>query len=323
MRPLAAAALIAVAGEAAAFELASPVDCRLGETCFLQNYVDHDPGPGVADAFCGPRTYDGHKGSDFRLPDLRAMEAGVAVLAAAPGIVRGTRDGMADIPIDAPDARDIAGRECGNGVLIQNDHGWRTQYCHMKRGSIAVARGDRVETGDVLGQIGLSGHTSFPHLHLSLRHQDDVIDPFNAQPMEAACGPDAGASLWSAASGVVYQPGGILSAGITTAVPDYAEVKEASPHRPDLAPDAPALVAWGHFFGVEDGDELVISLTGPDGSTVASDTYVMPRDRAAQFRAVGRRIRGGAWAAGAYTGRIELRRAGETISAREIRTEIS
>lgn len=322
MRWLIAAALIVAASNASAFELAPPVDCQLGETCFLQNYVDHDPGPGALDAFCGPRAYDGHKGTDFRLPDLRAMEAGVSVLAAAPGVVRGSRDGMADTSIDAPNAPDIAGRECGNGVLIQNDHGWSTQYCHMKQGSIAVSKGERVETGQVLGQIGLSGMTSFPHLHLSVRHQDDVIDPFNRQPMETACAPTAQATLWSEESGIVYQPGGILSAGITTAVPDFADIKANSPHRSGLPADAPAMVSWGHFFGVEIDDELVISLTGPDGTLIASDTYVMPRDRASQFRAVGRRIRDGAWAKGVYTGRSELRRGGAPVSVREVRTEV-
>ncbi|MBY8974436.1 M23 family metallopeptidase [Rhodobacteraceae bacterium NNCM2] len=322
MRRLAAAAVMAVAGEAASFELALPVDCRLGKTCFLQNYVDHDPGPGAADPFCGPRSYDGHKGSDFRLPDLAAMTRGVDVLAAAPGIVRGLRDGMADTAIGTPDAPDIAGRECGNGVILQNDHGWSTQYCHLKQGSIAVAEGQRVAAGQVLGQIGLSGMTSFPHLHLTVRWQDEVIDPFSRQPMETACDPAAAATLWSAQSGVTYQPGGVLSAGITTSVPDYAEVNAESPHRPSLPADAPAMVAWGHYFGVEKDDVLVTSLIGPDGAVIVTDSHVMAKNRASQYRAIGRRIREGGWTPGTYTGRSELRRGGKLIARREVSAEI-
>ena len=37
---------------AGAFDLALPVDCRLGETCFIQHYPDHDPGPAAQDFAC-------------------------------------------------------------------------------------------------------------------------------------------------------------------------------------------------------------------------------------------------------------------------------
>ena len=81
--------------------LALPLDCTLGESCFIQNYVDDDPGPGAADFTCGALTYDGHKGTDFALTSIAAMEAGVTVRAAAPGVVRGVRDGMPDTGLDA------------------------------------------------------------------------------------------------------------------------------------------------------------------------------------------------------------------------------
>ena len=70
-------ALVAFAGPAHSFELNSPVDCALGETCFIQNYVDRDPGPGVRDARCGPRSYNGHKGTDFSVPDVATMKRGI------------------------------------------------------------------------------------------------------------------------------------------------------------------------------------------------------------------------------------------------------
>jgi len=76
--------LLAAPAAAGSFLLNPPVDCTLGETCFIQNFVDRDPGPGAADFTCGPMTYDGHKGTDFALPSLAAMRQGVDVLAAAP-----------------------------------------------------------------------------------------------------------------------------------------------------------------------------------------------------------------------------------------------
>ena len=36
-----------------------------------------------------------------------------------------------------------------------------------------------VEAGTVLGQIGLSGRTQFPHVHLSVRKDGKVVDPFD------------------------------------------------------------------------------------------------------------------------------------------------
>ena len=116
-----AAALVltlAPAFPAGAFDFAQPIACTLGETCHVQNYVDRDPGPGTADVGCGNLTYDGHDGTDFALPNLAAMQAGVQVLAAAPGRVRGIRDGMPDIAISDPAAPPLNGRDCGNGVAI-------------------------------------------------------------------------------------------------------------------------------------------------------------------------------------------------------------
>lgn len=39
--------------------LALPLDCRLGETCWVANYVDVLAGPHAQDFHCQPRTYEG------------------------------------------------------------------------------------------------------------------------------------------------------------------------------------------------------------------------------------------------------------------------
>src|SRR5574340_591175 len=89
----------AAEGEGAAPPFRMPLNCEYGKTCFIQNYVDHDPGPGRADYRCGRLSYDGHHGTDFRLRDEVDMERGVYVVAAAPGVVKAIRDGMADISV--------------------------------------------------------------------------------------------------------------------------------------------------------------------------------------------------------------------------------
>ena len=43
----------ALAQESAPPLLSFPVACEIGATCFVQNYVDHDSGPGAKDYRCG------------------------------------------------------------------------------------------------------------------------------------------------------------------------------------------------------------------------------------------------------------------------------
>jgi hypothetical protein len=301
-----------LAGPAAAGELRFPVDCRLGDDCFIQQFVDRDPGPGATDFACGTLAYDGHQGTDFRLVDDRAMAAGVDVLAAAPGVVRGRRDGVPDVPSGSEQAPDVSGRECGNGVVVERSDGWSLQYCHMRRGSVRVAEGDRVEAGQVLGQVGLSGQTQFPHLHLTVRDPAGrVIDPFDARPEDTACDLADTESLW--AEPVAYAPGGVLGGGFFDRVPEYAQVRAGTAAAEWLPAAAPALVFWAHFYGVRTGDRLEVSLAGPDGGGPLAETeHVMDRNRAAEFRAVGRKARG-AWPPGTYRGTAVLTRDGAEV----------
>jgi hypothetical protein len=76
-----------------------PIACELGRSCFIQNYVDSDPTSSAKDYQCGSLSYDGHNGTDFRVPSLTAQQEAVEVLAAADGRVLRRRDGMADISV--------------------------------------------------------------------------------------------------------------------------------------------------------------------------------------------------------------------------------
>ncbi|UYV37979.1 M23 family metallopeptidase [Rhodobacteraceae bacterium D3-12] len=145
-----------------------PVDCMIPATCYIQNFVDADPGPAARDFRCNPLSYDGHKGTDFALPTLADMARGVAVIAPAAGRVKGTRDGMDDgAYMTNPDS--IKNRKCGNGLVIDHGNGWHTQYCHLRKGSLAVRTGQQVTPGTPLGLVGQSGFAEFPHLHFSVR----------------------------------------------------------------------------------------------------------------------------------------------------------
>lgn len=295
--------------QAGAFDLAWPVDCTNGETCFVQNYFDHDASPDDMDFTCGPLTYDGHDGTDISVNSLAAMRDGFAVRAAADGMVRGIRDGMQDIRVNDPAAPYLDGRDCGNGVAIDHGDGWETQYCHMKQGSIRVQEGQMVKVGDQLGLVGLSGKTVFPHLHLTLRKDGLAQDPFDPLNTQSSCHTDPPQSLW--ASPVPYVAGGIINVGFATEVPPYELVKAGLPP-PSIAPDAPTLVMWVYTFGGRAGDAIVFDITGPDGHLMAK-RIVLKRTQAQQYRIIKKARSDVRWPPGTYSGTATLVRNGLTI----------
>ncbi len=329
MRIIVLAAALLVAAPAAAVEIALPIDCTIGGGSAIQNYFDRDPSDDRRDYMCGHQTYDGHDGVDFRIADLRAMARGVAVLAAAPGTVRATRDGMPDVSIDetGPDA--VKDRECGNGVMIDHGEGWATQYCHMKEGSIRVREGDHVDVGALLGEVGLSGNTEFPHLEFSV-HRDDVeIDPFaiGPSPADPACqfAGDLDSAIWSpaAATALAYRPAFVLNAGFAGAPMAIEDVETGAAADMALTPQSPALVFYGLAIGLEAGDVQRVTITAPDGSVfVEEDVEPMDRPKAQYFVFAGRKRHEEPWPAGTWHGRYVVTRDGREVAARDVRFEM-
>ncbi|EBA04092.1 Peptidase M23B [Rhodobacterales bacterium HTCC2150] len=308
-------ALVAGSPAAADLLLGFPLECSLGQNCFIQNYVDRLPGEGVQDFACAARSYNGHKGTDFSLNNMIDMERGVAVLAVAAGVVRGVRDGLPDILTTAPDAPDISGKECGNGVAIDHGNGWETLSCHMKRGSVTVRQGDRIQAGQQIGQIGASGNTQFPHLHLQVSKDGKIIDPFSSDKSES-CNIADPKTMWEEEIG--YTAGGLISIGIDVVVPSFAEIKVGIKENPTRQrTETPALVVWGYGHGVAADDQISLSLTGPKGE-VFSDTKVHPKNQAQFFYAVGRKKPTLGWPRGNYTGLVEMRRDGVLVDQKAI-----
>jgi hypothetical protein len=56
----------------------------------------------------------------------------------------------------------------GNFVLLDHQNGEYSLLVHMKPGSVIVRPGDRVPQGQLVGRIGFTGDSIFPHLHYSL-----------------------------------------------------------------------------------------------------------------------------------------------------------
>lgn len=143
--------------------------------------VDHDPAlaggvqcldyQGRRFPFC----YDEHDGTDYLLTGgFDAMDRGSArILAAAGGVVTEAIDGN----YDRCSGSVMGGIDCdgnpmrSNRVVITHVNGYQSRYLHMKRDSVAVAEGDVVDCGTLLGLVGSSGRSAQPHLHF------EVIDP--------------------------------------------------------------------------------------------------------------------------------------------------
>jgi murein DD-endopeptidase MepM/ murein hydrolase activator NlpD len=77
----------------------------------------------------------------------------------------------------------LAGRVADGAVVVMIDHGNRvsTLYGHLEP-TLAVRDGDVVAAGQLLGTVGLTGHTTGPHLHLELWNGAKPIDPLTILP---------------------------------------------------------------------------------------------------------------------------------------------
>ena len=94
-----------------------------------------------------------HAGVDIAAPP------GTPILAVQDGVV--TRSGW--------------GGSYGYVVYVEHPNGAQTRYAHMRR--IAVRSGQRVQQGDVLGEVGSTGASTGPHLHFELRFNGYAADP--------------------------------------------------------------------------------------------------------------------------------------------------
>ncbi|MBE3571790.1 MAG: M23 family metallopeptidase [Moorella humiferrea] len=103
--------------------------------------------------------YRFHSGVDIEAP------AGSEVKAAAAGVVR---------QVEHSDAWRYR-------LMVDLDNGYQLVYAHLN--SIKVAKGDKIQAGAVLGELGEPGTAEAgtpPHLHLELLKNGSALDPVSA-----------------------------------------------------------------------------------------------------------------------------------------------
>ena len=102
----------------------------------------------------GPRGRKHHDGIDIPAP------RGTPIVAVDAGVVLYSDDGI---------------RGYGNMIVIAHGDDIFTVYAHNK--SNKVDKGDRVDKGQVIAQIGNTGRSTGPHLHFEIRVKNKVRNP--------------------------------------------------------------------------------------------------------------------------------------------------
>jgi len=98
--------------------------------------------------FGAKRTGHRHQGQDL------TAAAGTPVLSPHAGVV---------------EAADFQRRGAGNYVVIDSDgEDYDFVFMHLRTGSVRVLVGDRVRTGEQIGEVGSTGESSGPHLHFEV-----------------------------------------------------------------------------------------------------------------------------------------------------------
>ena len=65
----------------------------------------------------------------------------------------------------------------GTCVVLDHGDGFVSRYFHLEHGSLAVASGDHVRAGILLGWMGKTGRATGEHLHFQLEKDGEPIDP--------------------------------------------------------------------------------------------------------------------------------------------------
>ncbi len=104
---------------------------------------------------------------------------GAPLHAPCDGEVSAAEGGMPDFRVPEEDPVNRLGNHviirCGDAEIV---------LAHMRQGSVTVARGQRIATGDLLGEVGNSGASTEPHLHIhAQRPAAEGAPPVSGDPL--------------------------------------------------------------------------------------------------------------------------------------------
>lgn len=119
-----------------------------------------------------------HKSGWLPSDPARYTTFGTPVVAPCNGEIAKVVDGREDMPVPVMDRAHMAGNyvaiNCGRFFVI---------LAHLRKGSVTVSAGDRVAVGDLLGEMGNSGNSSEPHLHVHAQRGLPEQAAFGGEPL--------------------------------------------------------------------------------------------------------------------------------------------
>lgn len=125
----------------------------------VPNLTFRQPTPGgLTSSFGLRRIFNGEPRSPHSGLDIKAT-AGQAVRAPAAGVVVLTGDFFFS----------------GNAVFLAHGEGVVSLFGHLSK--VTVKQGQMVQAGDLLGEVGMTGRATGPHLHWSLSLNNARVDP--------------------------------------------------------------------------------------------------------------------------------------------------
>lgn len=119
-----------------------------------------------------------------------SFQAPVAVVDVSQGFRAGHRGVDLRSPVGTPVRAVAVGRVAevtqarfgyGKWVVVDHENGWSSLYAHLSK--ITVVEGEEVTQETVLGEVGMTGWATGPHLHLEVYEQDRAINPKQVVPL--------------------------------------------------------------------------------------------------------------------------------------------
>lgn len=108
---------------------------------------------------------------------------GRSVIAPCAGKVIVAVDGLPDMPVPQVDSDHLA----GNHVILRCA-GADILLGHFRQGSLLVGLGQALVVGEAIAQVGNSGNTSEPHLHINAQARGTADAPFSGAPIPIRIG---------------------------------------------------------------------------------------------------------------------------------------
>jgi murein DD-endopeptidase MepM/ murein hydrolase activator NlpD len=63
----------------------------------------------------------------------------------------------------------------GNVITIDHGYSYKTRYAHLS--GFAIAKGDQVQKGDIIGYVGSTGRSTSSHLHYEVHKKGVAVNP--------------------------------------------------------------------------------------------------------------------------------------------------